>query len=274
MGWRPDPPSIKDYIYMDKPGHGDALNTSVSVGTTTTSVVDYFSDKVLDQGDKGSCVWHGVPQQLRYERHLLGLPDFLPSRLFGYYFTRRQLFLKADGSEQPGWEKIDSGCIIRDAYLILDADGMIPEEEWPYDDGPDQFAVRPPQKLLHEALGNQVDSIGAAVGSTLRYLRIPREEERMYRCLDANHPFTFGFTVYENFDRVGSDGIVTMPGKNDLEYEGHCMLACSRKIKPGYITCLNSWTEWFGEAGFCHMPIDYFLDENLSDDFWTVRPTL
>jgi len=33
----------------------------------------------------------------------------------------------------------------------------------------------------------------------------------------------------------------------------------------------NSWGEAWGKKGYFTMPYDYLLDDNLSDDFWTIR---
>jgi hypothetical protein len=261
-GWLPDLPDWRDYVYD---GDGEQVSDEPLALSTKQSPVDYFSDKVLDQGYLGSCVWNGIASMVRYERYLAGLPDLELSRLFGYYFTRRL----------QGWEDFDSGCFIRDAFIVLDADGCVPETDWAYDDGEERFRERPPQILLHEALGNQVDSIGAAVGSTLRYLRLPHEEARVYRCLDSGHPFVFGATLYDSFDsaQVADTGVVPMPGRNERTIGGHLMTACSRKIKPGYITTLNSWDYPWGDGGFCHIPVEYLLNPNLCDDLWTLRPS-
>lgn len=258
-GWRPDPPDFRDYIY-------GSVNHPLTLESNAVKhqARDYFADKVLDQGQLGSCVWNGIPSVLRYERHLLGQPDFLPSRLFGYYFTRRL----------QDWQDIDSGCIIRDAMLVLDADGFVPEVDWPYDDGHDQFKVRPPQALLHNALANNLDSIGSPNGATLAYLRLPRDLDRIQRCLNDGHPFVFGFSVYSSFesDKVANTGVVPVPQSSEKYLGGHLMTAVSDDPQARTILCLNSWGDTWGMTGFCSMPYSYFLNGNLSDDFWTFRP--
>lgn len=272
-GWLRQLPDFRDHLLAKE-------DAPAPLSSTKHVLRDYFSDKVFDQGQLGSCVWNGASSMMRWERHLLGLADFVPSRLFGYYFTRRQLFLKSDGTEQPGWEKLDTGCVIRDAMLILDADGIVPEPDWPYDDGSTQFAIRPPQTLLHKALANTIDSIGAhnKDASNLRYLRIPDKSDgvdpipRIISCLDAGHPIIAGYSLFSSFesDYTESTGIVTMPKKDEKNIGGHLMTIVDYDPIAATLTNLNSWGLW-GDDGFCHVPFQYYRS-GLAVDLWTVRP--
>lgn len=273
-GWLRQPPDFRDHML-------EPVAEAAVASSTNHILWDYFSDKVLDQGNLGSCVWNGAASMMRYERSLLGLPDFTASRLFGYYFTRRQLYLKFDGSETHGWEQIDSGCVIRDAMLVLDADGIIPEDEWPYDDGPDRFTVRPPQTLLHKALSETIDSIGAKNkdASNLRYLRIPDTSDladpvqRLIRCLEAGHPIIAGYSLYESFDsdHTSLTGEVSIPSNDEKFVGGHLMTIVDHDPITETFVNLNSWDYDWGDRGFCHIPYEYYR-MGLAVDFWTVRP--
>lgn len=262
-GWLRQPPDFRDHIF-------DAQE--VSVAESTKHIVrDYFADKVLNQGNLGSCVWNGSGSMMRYERSLLGLEDFMPSRLFGYYFTRAL----------RKWENSDTGCIIRDAMLVLDADGIIPETDWPYDDGSEQYKVRPPQTLLRKALSNTIDSIGAKNkdASNLRYLRIPDASDgadpiqRIIKCLEAGHPVVSGYSLFSSFDSefTFKTGIVNMPKAGEKFVGGHLMTIVDFDTATGTLTNLNSWDYDWGDRGFCHMPYEYYRS-GLAVDLWTVRP--
>ena len=62
-----------------------------------------------------------------------------------------------------------------------------------------------------------------------------------------------------------------MPKKNESQAGGHAVLAVGFDDKTRRFIVRNSWgTDW-GQHGYFTMPYDYLLEENLSDDFWTVR---
>jgi len=41
--------------------------------------------------------------------------------------------------------------------------------------------------------------------------------------------------------------------------------------QEGKFICRNSWGTSWGDEGYFYMPYAYLLDNNLSDDFWTIR---
>ncbi len=97
----------------------------------------------------------------------------------------------------------------------------------------------------------------------------------MKGCLASGYPFVFGFSVYESFesDDVTKTGIVPMPGpaSKDGFLGGHAVLAVGYDDSQSRFIVRNSWGDKWGNKGYFTMPYAYLLDENLSDDFWTVR---
>jgi C1A family cysteine protease len=83
----------------------------------------------------------------------------------------------------------------------------------------------------------------------------------------------FGFTVYESFEiaEVARTGIVNMPGAGEHAVGGHAVMAVGYDDHGSRFIVRNSWSEQWGIQGYFTMPYDYLLNENLSDDFWTVR---
>ena len=62
-----------------------------------------------------------------------------------------------------------------------------------------------------------------------------------------------------------------MPGPGEQVMGGHAVLAVGYDDKQGRFIIRNSWSAQWGMQGYFTMPYDYLLNENLSDDFWTVR---
>jgi C1A family cysteine protease len=94
----------------------------------------------------------------------------------------------------------------------------------------------------------------------------------MKACLARGFPFLLGFSVYESFESaaVARTGRVPMPGSREAMLGGHAVVCCGYTAKGEWLV-RNSWGAGWGEAGYFYFPQAYLLDENLSDDFWTVQ---
>jgi len=151
--------------------------------------------------------------------------------------------------------------MIRDGMKTVSKDGTCPEKNWPYDIK--KFTVKPTAACYKKALDHQV----------LSYHRVPRVLDQIKGCLADGYPMVLGFTVYESFESsaVAKTGILNMPGPGEQVMGGHAVLAVGYDDKQGRFIIRNSWSAQWGMQGYFTMPYDYLLNENLSDDFWTVR---
>ena len=52
---------------------------------------------------------------------------------------------------------------------------------------------------------------------------------------------------------------------------GHAVVAVGYDDTQGRFRIRNSWGAAWGQNGYFTMPYQYLLEENLSDDFWTIR---
>ena len=95
----------------------------------------------------------------------------------------------------------------------------------------------------------------------------------MKSCLAEGYPFVFGFTVYESFESeaVAKSGKLNMPKKGEAQVGGHAVMAVGYSDSSKRFIVRNSWGTSWGLNGYFTMPFDYLLNENLSDDFWTIR---
>jgi C1A family cysteine protease len=198
---------------------------------------------VLDQGQLGSCVWNAMAGAVLFHQ-----PDFMLSRLYGYYRTR---VIEHSTKE-------DAGCQIRDAVKVLVKDGAPPESDWPYDIS--KFARRPPAKAYRDAKKEVV----------LKYERIATPHDAR-ACIASGNPYLVGFLLYESFEseEVARTGHVPLPSPGERIIGGHCVLGWG--YDPQNDTFLNSWAEDWGDKGFFHMPRGYLDDPKLASDMWAIQ---
>ena len=241
LGWHPDTPDFRDFVY------------AAPVGITLEPEIDLrpFAPPIVDQTVTNSCVGNSSASMVRFLRRKLGLqPDFQPSRLFIYYFARRL----------QGWQAQDEGATIRDAMKVLEADGVCDENDWPFE--VERVNTRPDQLDLRSALANK----------QLKYVRMKRDDNlyHLKHSLQMGLPFTFGITVYSSFFDTGADGMVKMPRSSEDFEGGHAMYCLGYSDQAQRFIVANSWSDNWGDGGYCYLPYAYFANDDLSDDFWTL----
>lgn len=246
LGWKPDIPDHRDHIYSAPVALAAALPPRVDLRPSCPPV--------YDQCNLGSCTANAIAAAFEFDLMKQGAPDFMPSRLFVYWNER----------DMEGTVMQDAGAMIRDGVKSVKKRGVCPETIWPYsDEDPGPFQEKPPPACYTEALKHQVTS----------YQRIPRSLRAMKTCLSAGYPFVLGFTVYESFmsKPVAQTGVVPMPQANEEMEGGHAVLAVGYDDETQRFIVRNSWGANWGQQGYFTMPYAYLLDDNLSDDFWTLR---
>jgi C1A family cysteine protease len=248
-GWKPDYPDQRDFTYAVK----KPLELATSV-----DLRNRFPTHPFDQGELGSCTANAIAGAIEFDLHKQNLATFTPSRLFIYYNERAI----------EGHVDFDSGAQIRDGLKSVAKQGVCkegnvgePPPAWPYDT--EAFAEKPPQSCYEDAKTHRV----------LKYYSVTQNLADMQGCLTEGYPFVFGFTVYTSFetDDVKNTGIVPMPKSGERVVGGHAVLAVGYNDDTRMFLCRNSWgTDW-GQGGYFEMPYAYLLDDNLADDFWTIR---
>jgi len=243
-GWQPDLPDHRDLVY--------AASRSVIKKIPAKVDLRKACPPVYDQGELGSCTANAIGAAFEFELMKQNkVKDFMPSRLFIYYNER----------VIEHTVNIDNGAEIRDGIKSVNKQGVCPETMLPYDIK--KFTAKPSTTCYTEALKHQVVS----------YHRVQRSAEQMKACLAEGFPFVFGFTVYDSFESatVAKTGKVNMPKKTEGVIGGHAVMAVGYDDKAHRFIIRNSWgTDW-GLKGYFTMPYQYLTDENLSDDFWTIR---
>jgi GH25 family lysozyme M1 (1,4-beta-N-acetylmuramidase) len=255
-GWKRDLPDQRD--------HSFAVSASVLKSISTEVDLREQCPAVYDQGDIGSCTANAIAAAIEFDLMKQNLPTFTPSRLFIYYNER----------SIEGTVPLDAGAQIRDGIKSVASQGACPESEWSYDATPaDPSTHLFPAGAKAAAAPSQQCYADAMFHKALQYQSIDQNLADMKGCLSSGYPFVFGFTVYQSFesDNVARTGLVPMPGANETTIGGHAVTAVGYDDSKNVFIVRNSWGPEWGMAGYCYMPYAYLLDDNLADDFWTIR---
>jgi len=243
-GWRPDSPDQRDHLYAAPPKILVKLPPGVDLRPGCPPV--------YNQGALGSCTANAIAGALEFDQIKERLRQrFVPSRLFIYYNER----------VIEGTVEIDSGASLRDGIKSVSAQGACPELEWPYDIT--MFSIKPSARCYRDARQHR------AIG----YQRLVRDLFQLKGCLASGYPFVFGFTAYGSFEgaTVRRTGVLHMPKPDETPVGGHAVLAVGYDDARQSFIVRNSYGPSWGTAGYFTMPFAYLLNENLSQDFWTIR---
>jgi len=244
FGWLPDLPDARDYTYAAPLAMLRKLPAKVDLSGKCPPV--------YDQGDLGSCTGNAIAAAIEFAEMKQRLAQVTtPSRLFIYYNERVIEHTVAT----------DSGAMIRDGIKSVNKQGACRESTWPYK--PASFTKKPSAGAYQEGRKFLVSS----------YQRVTRNPTQMKGCLASGFPFVFGFTVYTSFmsAAVAKTGKLSMPRAGEKVEGGHAVLAVGYDDDQHRFIVRNSWGPGWGLKGYFTMPYAYLLDDNLADDFWTVR---
>ena len=251
LGWIPDIPDQRDHLYAAPVAALGALPAAIDLVPACPPI--------YDQGDLGGCTANAIAAAVQFDQAREHLKDcFLPSRLFIYY-NERVIEHHVES---------DSGAMIRDGIKSVARLGVCPETSpnpvtacWPYDIA--KFAEKPPQPCYDEALHHKA----------VLYQRLTQSLDQMKGCLASGYPFVFGFAVYESFESevVARTGHAPMPGPAETMLGGHAVLAVGYDEQHQWFIVRNSWGPEWGMNGYFTLPYAYLLDNDLSDDYWTIR---
>jgi C1A family cysteine protease len=243
-GWTPDLPDHRDLMFRAPLARLGPLPRRVDLRPSCPPV--------YNQGSLGSCTANAIGAALQFDRMKQGLADsFPPSRLFIYYNERVIAHTVRE----------DCGAMIRDGIKSVAKQGAPHERLWPYVIA--KFRTKPAVRAYADARTHPA----------VLYQRLTPNQDQLRGCLAEGYPFVFGFTVYESFesDGVAKSGRLPMPRPKEQLLGGHAVLAVGYDHSREHFIVRNSWGSDWGMQGYFTMPYAYVLDDNLCDDFWTIR---
>lgn len=202
---------------------------------------------VKDQTTLGACTGFGATGQMEflYRKYKAGSgePVFSPLSL---YWNERDIEGDVDS---------DGGAQIRTACKVLASRGVCLESDDPY--RPSAFRAPPTPPQIAEAAKYKA-------GGYHRLNDLPD----MLSCLASGYPFLMGFVVYESFERIGGDGVMSVPGRGEFQLGGHCVLVYGYDDAAHHLLVRNSWGTGWGKGGNFSMPYAFASDAGKVFDTW------
>lgn len=238
-GWIRDQPDRRDLVHTFSESRKRVTSHTSNVDLRVKGMPD-----VYDQEAIGSCTANATGGLFEYDVIKQYGEGWIPSRLFIYYFAR---------ARQHN-ENFDTGSTIRDCMKVLASKGVCHESDWVYQEA--LLTDRPSRSSIEKALNHRIT----------KYKRIPQTLEDIKTCLHAGFPVAFGFTVYESFHTIGSDGKMPIPDESENILGGHAVLAVGYDDNAQVLIVRNSWGEKWGDHGYFYM--SYSVLDTCSD-FWT-----
>lgn len=212
---------------------------------TNVSLVNKFPP-VFDQGYLGSCTANAINGIIGYM-----IPNFIASRLFLYYNERLMINTVME----------DSGAYLSDGIKCLQTYGVCSEKIWPYIIN--RFTVRPTKACYTEALNY----------NALEVLNIENDLITMKNALASGNPFVVGILIYDSFENSQFMRTYTVPMPNlnkDTLLGGHAVVIVGYNDSKQCWIMRNSWGRKWGLNGYCYLPYEYLLNDNLASDLWTI----
>lgn len=258
FNWHPDIPDFRDFKYAL---HKLKLSP---IPVILPPKVDLrpFCSPVFNQGQYGSCTSQSLAAHLEFlelkEIHdnIVAPEEFDPksfipfSRLFIYYNER----------VIENTVNTDAGAQIRDGIKSLMEWGDCKESNWCYI--PSNVFSKPTDVAYQEGLNHKIST----------YMRLESLDD-IKHCLSDGYPVSFGFTVFESFEGplTANTGIVSIPQLNEECMGGHAVLAVGYNDLTQMLIVRNSWGPTWGDHGYFYLPYEFVTNQDLSDDFWTIR---
>lgn len=214
-----------------------AFRPPLKIGATPEAVdLSAWFPGIRDQGQEGACTGFATAA-FREVLHGSSAQQKLDHRLSpAYLYARTRM---AEGSFPS-----DSGACMCDEFAVLQAYGVCPEEDLPYDADPSEA----PTPICDAA------AVPMRIGQPMTVDR--SSSEAIKTVLAAGMPIGIGIPVFQSFESPGAGGMLTMPDPLKEALLGGHGLCVMGYDATGWLVA-NQWGTSWGGSGWCWMPFGY-----------------
>jgi C1A family cysteine protease len=195
---------------------------------------------------------------------MAGAYEYLAKRELGDAADVSRLYIYYNARYLDGTQDEDSGSYMQRAIEGLIEYGACSEEMWPNDEN--SINAEP-----HTDAYNQ--------GAAFRVVEkeyIDTELDLWRETLAEGYPIAFALNTFDSFDEAcNNKGRVPMPKASDNVRETHgwhAMLCVGYSDIDRVFIVRNSWSEEWGDKGYCYIPYDYMIHPDYnSHDSWIIK---
>lgn len=254
---RPDPKDNRDYKFSSILD-ADRLIKSAAALPTKHSWISEMSP-VKYQGNLGSCTGFAVCALKEWQEKKEHESEVAAGKIDNrqdkeYNLSEQWVYWNAKKIDPwPG----EQGTNFRSALKVVQKIGVPTEAGWPYSDDP--VNIGKPKRWAHLiARWATIDS----------YWRIGDSVAEVKRAL-VEGPILLGMTCFKEMFGTLINGRIPMPAHPDDIWGYHAVLAVGFDDEKEEICMKNSWSCYWGQAGYGHLPYKY-VDEHCWD-YWAVK---
>jgi C1A family cysteine protease len=247
-------------------------SVSVPSAIVANAKVDYVDlrptcSPVQDQRALGSCAIHALEGALEQASVRKTGTYINFSRLFAYFNARAHM--GEDERNERAYLQTDSGLTITDAARSV-LYGLLPESSLPYSDDSFTFRQQPLPSQYRES-HKWLNTEG------ISFVKVAPTKQDIDAQLRRGKAVMFGMPLHESFlsANVARTGMVPMPQAGEDIVGGHAMLIVGVDDRENYSTqgCYivrNSWSDKWGQDGYCFMPQEMILRPEVTYDLWRI----
>lgn len=220
--------------------------------------IDFGSQIIIrDQDNVGMCTAVCAVSTLEYYLTKANNISIQLSPLFVYYNERRI----------RGTIEQDIGATLTDAIQAITIFGACKETTWPFIDDNIKFKEKPSDQAYKEP--HEIFK-----GLRFKHSHLSNNLELIKHVLSEKTPVLCGINVFPSFESEETEktGVVPMPDFYESPIAAHAITLIGYDDTTNHFKFANSWGVDWGDKGYGYLPYNYFINQNISNQYTHTYP--